>query len=218
MYNAPVNRYYLLRNFFFFIIDALQAQVEELSSLLKTVIKGKHKAIDPKDNIIDWEQVEVKIPLKNRHNQAAGSSKSEEYEHVSSKNTPKQAPKQASLSGSSRNVTETVPNRPIYIKDKQDNDIARIWEITSEDEKVTKKTKSQLHLERSRSRDRNRSSSSSSSSSSSPSPSLSASAASSSSSLLQSVLFYEDMDKSIRNALRVTDLFSFIFIYFICLN
>jgi hypothetical protein len=198
-----------------------------LSSLLKTLIKGKQKAIDPKDNIIDWEQVEVspKISFKNSYNQAAGSSKSKEYEHASLKNTPKKAPKkapkqvpkQASSPGSSRNITGNVPNRPVYIKDSEDDDRARFQQKRiNKDEKVTKKTKSQPRLKRSRSRDKNRSTASSSSSSSSPSPSLSA-ASSSSSSRLQAVLFYEDMNKDLRNALRVTDLFH-LFHYFICLN
>ncbi|CAG8573322.1 3677_t:CDS:2, partial [Funneliformis caledonium] len=35
-------------------IDVLQAQVDELKDLLKTITRGKQKAINPKNNIIDF--------------------------------------------------------------------------------------------------------------------------------------------------------------------
>ena len=38
---------------------ALQMQVEELTCLLKSVTKGKQKVADPKDNIIDWSNVDL---------------------------------------------------------------------------------------------------------------------------------------------------------------
>ncbi|CAB4390613.1 unnamed protein product [Rhizophagus irregularis] len=39
--------------------SALQMQVEELTRLLKTVTKGKQKVTDPKENIIDWSNVDL---------------------------------------------------------------------------------------------------------------------------------------------------------------
>ncbi|GBC13436.2 uncharacterized protein OCT59_000776 [Rhizophagus irregularis] len=39
--------------------SALQMQVEKLTRLLKTVMKGKQKVTDPKENIIDWSNVDL---------------------------------------------------------------------------------------------------------------------------------------------------------------
>ncbi|CAG8568306.1 5400_t:CDS:2 [Funneliformis caledonium] len=42
-------------------IDVLQAQVDELKDLLKTITRGKQKAIDPKNNIIEFSDNDTMI-------------------------------------------------------------------------------------------------------------------------------------------------------------
>ncbi|CAB4383529.1 unnamed protein product [Rhizophagus irregularis] len=50
--------------------SALQMQVEELTRLLKSVMKEKQKVTDPKENIIDWSNVDLEIQgPKSRKNQ-----------------------------------------------------------------------------------------------------------------------------------------------------
>ncbi|EXX58193.1 hypothetical protein RirG_200160 [Rhizophagus irregularis DAOM 197198w] len=50
--------------------SALQMQVEELTRLLKTVTKGKQKVTDPKENIIDWFNMDLETQgPKSRKNQ-----------------------------------------------------------------------------------------------------------------------------------------------------
>ena len=39
-----------------FLIDALSAQVDEIKSLLKSILKGKVKVVDSGDLIIDWSK------------------------------------------------------------------------------------------------------------------------------------------------------------------
>jgi hypothetical protein len=54
----------------------LEAQVDELSRLLKMVTRGKNKEISKDDLIIDWSDVNIlEFPNKSRY-EGAGSSKS----------------------------------------------------------------------------------------------------------------------------------------------
>ncbi|PKC04214.1 hypothetical protein RhiirA5_379551 [Rhizophagus irregularis] len=50
--------------------STLQMQIEELTRLLKSVTKEKQKITDPKENIIDWSNVDLEIQgSKSRKNQ-----------------------------------------------------------------------------------------------------------------------------------------------------
>ncbi|UZO13355.1 uncharacterized protein OCT59_004855 [Rhizophagus irregularis] len=76
--------------------SALQMQVEELTRLLKTVTKGKQKVTDPKENIIDWFNMDLETQgPKSRKNQLSPSpspSSSSSSSSTSSSPSSKSAP------------------------------------------------------------------------------------------------------------------------------
>jgi hypothetical protein len=172
---------YLIRKYFF-IIDALSEQVEELKGLLKTLIKGKQKEMNPKDAIIDFADV-----TSRKGHYSSGSSKSLGYGQAGSS-------KNVGYGGSSSETTKKYPpsSSPSSKQPIKKNPPSPKQSIKPSSKKSIKK-----YHKKGSSSDRS-SSSSSSTTSSSTSPALSP---------VQTPsfhIFYEDMDKDIRNALRVT--------------
>ncbi|CAB4376788.1 unnamed protein product [Rhizophagus irregularis] len=76
--------------------SALQIQVEELTCLLKTVTKGKQKVTDPKENIIDWSNVNLETQgpksQKNQLSPSPSPSSSSSSSSTSSSPFSKSAP------------------------------------------------------------------------------------------------------------------------------
>ncbi|CAB4485076.1 unnamed protein product [Rhizophagus irregularis] len=84
--------------------SALQMQVEELTRLLKTVTKGKQNVTDPKENIIDWSNVDLETQgPKSRKNQYM----------TRSLNKPKYVQKYGIL-GSSKSVQSKLSPSPSH--------------------------------------------------------------------------------------------------------
>jgi hypothetical protein len=173
------------RSFSFFkkkIIDVLQAQVEEIRGMLRTIIKGKakEKEKDKEDFIIDWSELSIN-PKKTRNVSSQGYGQA-----GSSKSAAKYA------SGSSKGGATD----PILLSD---SDVRG------------RSQKRQPRLEKLRSRSRKRVSKDrpnrgrkGANRSPSPSPSPSPSKSPSSASQQNLWLFYDDIDKELKIVLRVT--------------
>ena len=153
---------------FFPFLEALQEQVNEISSLLKTIVKGKNREANSQDLIIDWSNLDI--------------NDINEINEINPKTS-------RSATGSSKNTVLSSVKQPARLEIQRGRSELR----------KDRSNRSRFISERTRSRTKPRndsnwsfsSSSSSFSSSSSPSPE-------------RLYIFYEDLDKELRIALRVT--------------
>jgi hypothetical protein len=87
------------------ILDALQAQVNEIRDLVKMIAKGKQKETDPDDHFIDWRP---EASRKTKYGQA-GSSKSAAGTASSSKATGKTGSSKSAAGTASRSRSRASP-------------------------------------------------------------------------------------------------------------
>jgi hypothetical protein len=169
--------------------------VDEIKSLLKSILKGKTKEVDPGDLIIDWSK-----PPK-----AAGRDTIEYGKAGPS------SPKQGRKAGLSLPYGRAGPSSS---KSHERAGPKRSHELVIPPKKSKKKlahrSRSVSRSSRSESESSDRSGRSSSSSSSSPSPSPSPFRSPSPSPTGQIFIRFDDMNRDLRNALRVSILFVYL--------
>lgn len=169
--------------------------MDEIKSLLKSILKGKTKEVDPGDLMIDWSK-----PPK-----AAGRD-TIEYGRAGPS-----SPKQGRKAGLSLPYGRAGPSSS---KSHERAGPKRSHELVIPPKKSKKKlahrSRSASRSSRSESESSDRSGRSSSSSSSSPSPSPSPPRSPSPSPTGQIFIRFDDMNRDLRNALRVSILFVYL--------
>lgn len=172
--------------------------MEEIKSLLKSILKGKAKEVDPGDLIIDWS----KSP------KAAGRN-TIEYGRAGPF-----SPKQGRKAGLSLPYGRAGPSSSSSSKSHERAGPKRSHELVippkGSKKKLAHRSRSASRTSRSESESSDRSGRSSSSSSSSPSPSPSPPRSPSPSPTGQIFIRFDDMNRDLRNALRVSILFVYL--------
>lgn len=167
----------------------MRTQVDELKNMIKTISKGKRREENPDDIIIDWtDALKPAGRSKQSSSETVPSSIKKNKKKLFIKAGPTSIQKKAGTSSTkagptSRTKRKKAPRSPITSS-----------EDSSDSSSSPDRSDAESHPNRS-----NKSSSSSSSSSPSPSPST-----------RHIYVHYDDIDKDLRNALRVSILFGYL--------
>ncbi|CAB4494228.1 unnamed protein product [Rhizophagus irregularis] len=124
---------------------AFQEQVEELSWLIQKIMKGKQKAANPKDMIIDWSEVELRFsrkePIFARSSKSAPPPSSSSSSSLSSSPSPSPSPSPSSSFSSSNSSFLHYVKMDRDLRTALRNEIAGIMDQLLEDKALnTKKT------------------------------------------------------------------------------